>query len=807
MTPAHHVRRVLPCLLFALVLLSPVAPYATHALERPAKAANEARAMAVDLLRNMRDNGDNNCPGKANGLYINWRYGTDPLEVNFGSNGTPDATPCARHDRLTDLRFLHNLLHYKKLAPEDTQFDHAITRYTEIVKSDFANGHDDRGWAYFEFSRLAALSTDPFFAATARSTVRKWLGEQPKPDRGDWAVEQAAAMIHLGTSTGDDTLVQQGRSRLEAAYRTYYNGQYHVILSQQQVKLGEVGQEIEALAWAGMADKARDLLTGAQALWDSQHRGYFKSLDFRQGTPPRLDKGKKEGGRQAEMLLAAQVAGDAGLTRTMLDLVTGPIYYTHGHGIVYEQAPDWSIRATPNGPENWVTTEAMGIAVNALLSVADTGGTPVPPRDSTTFTPVPLPDGQETAAPQRGAQYYGGEQPPPNWPLTDSYARFCWSKIEKERGQYDTGAIDQALADARSRGYTYGWRIMPVNTGDTGCLPRYLKQDIAGNDGGNGAYIPDFNAPEYLDRAQALMSYLGQRYDTDPRVGILDMSLYGCWGEWNESGDCWGGSGMAAMTQQNRRKLIDLQYQAFPHKRFLMLSNHQDSLDYALNATRLLPTGVRVDCLGRPSLGGDRDVLDNDRLAHDRWKTAPLYFEYCSNPDFALGAQDIARYHATFAGDGDGNLNDFSSYGDQDQRNMLRGYLSSGYRFRLSQLTLPGTLTPGAAFPVTGVWANANTAPAYLPWQTRIQLRSGTTVAWEDISRLDLSTPFADQPTGGEQRILTENFTLPDTIAHGTYQLCLKITDPGGTYQPLALANAGRGDDGTYCLGQVTVGT
>jgi hypothetical protein len=40
------------------------------------------------------------------------------------------------------------------------------------------------------------------------------------------------------------------------------------------------------------------------------------------------------------------------------------------HGFVYLQAPDWSLLTAKKGGErDWVTTEAMGIALEALLSL------------------------------------------------------------------------------------------------------------------------------------------------------------------------------------------------------------------------------------------------------------------------------------------------------------------------------------------------------------------------------------------------------------------------------------------------------
>jgi hypothetical protein len=403
-----------------------------------------------------------------------------------------------------------------------------------------------------------------------------------------------------------------------------------------------------------------------------------------------------------------------------------------------------------------------------------------------TFKPAIIPPSNaEIGNPMRGPQYYGDEAPPPNWPLTDRYKRWCWGEVELSQGQYNFALIDAEIAKAKAAGYTFGWRIMPV-TPDGGCLPSYLSR-------------VDYNDPFYMARAQALITALGRRYDSNPSVGLLDMSLYGCWGEWNES--CGG-----TMSAANRQQLITMQFQAFPHKRFLMLTAHGDSLDYALNYQRPLRTGVRIDCLGTDMLGGARSKLEGDATALNQWKMAPLYFEYCSGPNLSLALQDIKKYHASLIGDGANNIDAFGNLNQNDQNLLKESYKASGYRFELNSLAMPHQLHAGASFEVTSQWTNVNTAPAYLPWKVMLQLRATDgTVAWQDQSQLDLQQPFSDASEGNATHTTTDTFTLPSDIVHGNYQACVQIVDPNKLYAPLALANTGRQHDGSYCVGSVSV--
>jgi hypothetical protein len=420
-----------------------------------------------------------------------------------------------------------------------------------------------------------------------------------------------------------------------------------------------------------------------------------------------------------------------------------------------------------------------------------------PIRDAVTFSPAIIPATTEIGNPERGPQYYGSGDPPPNFPLVQYSHRWCWAAIEPSQGQYNFQLIDNLATIAKAHGGSFGWRIMPINDhSPQPCLPTYLS-DVVG-----GGTNVDFNNPYYLQRVQVMLDALAQRYSDDPRIDLLDMSYEGCYGEWNTS--CGG----TAMTAENRQKLIDMQFAAFPTKRFLMLTYYTDSLTYALQAKRTKPTGVRIDCLGTQSLGGARDKLDNNPLEHNRWKVAPLYFEYCPKPDFTMSLADIKRYHASLIGDGDGNIKSFSSYNATAQDLMLQNYRASGYRFELNSLTLPKQLGGGQQFQVRSQWTNGNYAPAYAQWNVMVQLRNTSDqVVWRGKSSVDLRIPFSDASQGNDVKTVTDMFTLPATIASGQYSVAVQIVHADTYYPPLALAIQGRQIDGSYLLGNITVST
>jgi hypothetical protein len=59
------------------------------------------------------------------------------------------------------------------------------------------------------------------------------------------------------------------------------------------------------------------------------------------------------------------------LQTTLLNVALQKAYYAPGHGVLYEMLPNWTLVASGGVPEDWVTTEAMGIVMEALLSLGE----------------------------------------------------------------------------------------------------------------------------------------------------------------------------------------------------------------------------------------------------------------------------------------------------------------------------------------------------------------------------------------------------------------------------------------------------
>ena len=427
------------------------------------------------------------------------------------------------------------------------------------------------------------------------------------------------------------------------------------------------------------------------------------------------------------------------------------------------------------------------------------------------------PQAIEVANPFRGSYRWQKDSPqPPGWPVRDGYLRVTWRELEPTKDTYDFSRIDRGIAEARADGGVFGFRVQAACTGCQGggiAVPDYLRQMMpAGfsfrlNNTNN--YAPDWNDPDYLERLDALLQALGQRYDHDPSVGFVDVSSYGDYGEWHVYQWPYPSPTAATpITVANAESIVDMNVRAFPSKELLM--QHQtvtvdgttdhDVFLYALN--RYPQIGIRNDCLGDAWFTDDMSRLyDEHPIVANRWKSAPVMTEYCyqspGSGGFELASRQIAQFHV--ANIGNGNMATWSSFSRAEQRQSELNNARSGYRFVLEHLAMPSRLLAEAEFAVVSNWSNVGATPAYNPWNVTIQLRSmNGSVVWSGTSKLDVERFLPGKKT------VTDTFTLGQ-VPPGRYRVVLVVLDPSGYFPPLRLAIGSREFDGSYEIGSIRV--
>ena len=384
---------------------------------------------------------------------------------------------------------------------------------------------------------------------------------------------------------------------------------------------------------------------------------------------------------------------------------------------------------------------------------------------------------------------------------------------------------------------------------------------------GTTFYVPNYNDPNWISAVNTCIAALGARYNKDERFAWMEISFYGDWGE----GDCvrtMPAMGIAngtldtlgywtqteyyqSLTLANCNALIDAHIAAFPDTQLISVGQgsnyalHKRLVTSTGGATGHKPAGSRCDGLSDKlsfyAMPAPLYALDPNSYyltsgpggtpdpflatAMNQWKIAPIHSE-CGDATFHwydAALQRVVNYpistiaSETLGGVGatDGHLATACKY--------------SGYRYAVSSMTAPTSVTPGSPLSISVVWHNAGVAPTYDRWQITYQLRdSGGTVVASTDSTFNLKTLY--NPAQGST-IVGQSYQVPhsaplgasdtDTasiattgLAAGTYTVAVVVTwnehKSGATttwnYPPMKLAQTpGPNSDGSYPLINVTL--
>jgi hypothetical protein len=436
-----------------------------------------------------------------------------------------------------------------------------------------------------------------------------------------------------------------------------------------------------------------------------------------------------------------------------------------------------------------------------------------------TFTPSVIPlSAPEIPNSGRGLYDWMGEHSmtPSGWPLVDYYLRdeLNWARdLEPSQGVYpfltSPGVIDSALAKAQAKGGKLRFRVMAWMGSGSARYPSYIPTLTS-----DGYTFPDWNSEGWLTAWENLWKALGQKYGSDPRVGEVDTSGYGAWGEWHMCPSSCVMTAGSHITTVNGVRMVAAVVKAFP-KAHIVLGTSAAIKDESPLQSPLMPAIIKAF----PTVGFHMDNFgavapaDGNNLAYakpgaavanpeiwERWKTAPVVAEWWnqSNATLATAKQSEEEFHVGLIGSGNNPAQIWKANPAQYEEILKR----SGFRDQLDRLEVT-PLIAGLPAIFTTTWENVNVAPTYDPWQVTYELRNGESVAWSAPCSLDLRRLL---PTEGKPLKATDTLTLPAGMPKGNYTLAVRVVDPTNTLAPMRLADTGRTSDGAYPLGTVTVG-
>ncbi|MBO4422614.1 MAG: DUF4832 domain-containing protein [Clostridia bacterium] len=170
------------------------------------------------------------------------------------------------------------------------------------------------------------------------------------------------------------------------------------------------------------------------------------------------------------------------------------------------------------------------------------------------------------------------------------YLRFDWSDVEKEEGVYDFDFLDKIMEEWGPYGYRFSLRAVCYETtpGLEFATPEYVfKKGAKCYRIGGNKIQPDYSDPIFLLYLEKFMEKLGEKYNGDDRIELIDVGTYGTWGEGHTvEGDS------VIYPVDTIKKHIDLHCKYFPDKFVILNDDHiagriahgkecQEILDYA----------------------------------------------------------------------------------------------------------------------------------------------------------------------------------------------------------------------------------
>ncbi|WP_072803647.1 hypothetical protein [Rhodococcoides yunnanense] len=446
---------------------------------------------------------------------------------------------------------------------------------------------------------------------------------------------------------------------------------------------------------------------------------------------------------------------------------------------------------------------------------------------------------------------------PPDAPETQKYD---FSAIDEALESYGARGIRVGL---RVSSYDSCCETAPagnVNIGVPDWLTTVPGATTSVDYDGIAQVIPNWNDNSYVGNFEALLAALGRRYDRDERLSIFEMSGYGDFSENHVAfmRDQLGTPGPDEqaseaelgyysqyedqyITKDNVVRLVDANLRAFPNTQLVTATGNTEIVKQLLRDSGELtattkPVGLRADCLGTfspvPTWADNKysKYVERDDPIIDvllaRYSTAPVLTEWCQKPDdvtsaeyYERGLADVVDHHVSmtassgFPDQFNGETMDPTAYSLWSRANVVAGYRYVG------DATADAS-SSGDTVSAAVRWTNKGVAPTHEDWQVEYRLvdSSGTVVQTApsviDLRSMSSEQSYLDNGTVPVPATAQETVEFDRAgLSSGYYTVSAAVVwnehKAGATttvnYEPMSLAQNGRGLDGSYALTTVEI--
>lgn len=394
---------------------------------------------------------------------------------------------------------------------------------------------------------------------------------------------------------------------------------------------------------------------------------------------------------------------------------------------------------------------------------------------------------------------------PIHQPYSMVFRYVSWRELEPREGDFRFAEWEErAWNDAPARGKHVVLRVYIDYPSLPSGLPAWLRDrgvTVTGYTDHGGGESPDYKHPLLITALERLITALGSRYDTHPRVAFLQLGLLGFWGEWHT----WPRGELFA-TEDIQKRVVDAYHRAFRRKKLMAR--------YATGHPGKQPWLGYHDDYFPEDTGDEKDwyllygMRRSGRL--ENWRVAPIGGEMIPQKGIDalkwVGTDEgwertksmIKAAHFSWVGPYSPALvkpptPEFAARCQEMVRRM-------GYELRLSELRHAPTVRRGKALTFLLQGENQGVAPFYYPWPVRVALLN-------DANRVVDEAPLAKADL---QKWQPGPFTLRDTLLFrtappGRYRLALGIVDPWTNRPAIGFANHLPRQNGWTILSNLTV--
>lgn len=341
---------------------------------------------------------------------------------------------------------------------------------------------------------------------------------------------------------------------------------------------------------------------------------------------------------------------------------------------------------------------------------------------------------------------------------TIAYIRILWKEFEPEQGQYNYALLEDVLAKAKAKGQKVMLRLIAHSTRESDDVPDWVKKIMDCPARPKGARIKASPADERFPQLFGLaMQKIGERFDSDPTLEFLDVSLPGCWGEdYNRT----------HFSEQAQRDFFDIYTKYFPNTQLLGQVNYPDFLRYQ-NESRVV--GWRADGFGTPP-HVYKNYPPKVNQFPDLWKQGPVALEsYWWLGEWKRQGWDIDDYINITLNWHISAFNAKSLPIPYEWKPRIEYWLSKmGYHFRPVEVACPETVNAGETLTLDLLMENYGVAPIYrdTPLHVRLYGEEGSYVYDTDINTRQWLPGIHGN---------TVSFQVPKDLPAGTYHVEIGI--------------------------------